>query len=79
MMARRDLVPSHRITEDWGVDVDGDRLRFVLAGMLMGCGEIVASSAAALRALADECERAVPPVSAPAAPAVRDLFEGAAE
>ena len=75
-MARRDLVASHRITEDWGVVIEGDSLRFVLAGMLMGTGQIVASSAASLRALADECERIAPPASAPA---VRDLFEGAAE
>lgn len=72
-MARNKGTAGFVIGEETAIEVDGDYMRFFQAGMLMGCFRVTPGSAAALRALADRCERIA---SLPVATVARDLFEG---
>lgn len=61
------------LAEDWRVEVDGNRCRFLLGDMLMGTGAVTALSAPSLRSLSDQCDQILPSV---VPPAVGDLFGG---
>lgn len=58
------------VTEDWAVEIEGGRLRFVLDGRLMGTGAVTAGTAAALRDLAALVDAELPPAAVQ-----RDLFD----
>lgn len=62
------------VTPSFGIEVENGRLRVVAdSGFLVITGKIDSLTATALRGLADECDRVVPPS---ASPALGDLFDG---